>query len=232
VLLAVKIAGKDLETMGLAARGSERAQMNTEKNLPVCAYLPGEEKGLLSGSHSNSLWRGPIALALVAAISVYADNPAWLDVPYVRQTESTDCGAAALAMVMQYWSRQKPLADPAAAEESRIYSALAPGAKEGIRGNALKGYLEDHGFRAFVFNGELSDLRTHIGKGRPLVVCLKPGGASPELHYVVVVGIGNSAVYFHDPARGKLSREDLQRFQREWKSTDAWTLLALPGANE
>jgi len=111
----------------------------------------------------------------------------WLDVPYVHQLES-GCGAASISMVMQYWVRQQPQLDPAAADSDQIYKLLSPSPRKGISGQALKQYLGEHGFDAFIFAGELLDLQHHVEKGRPLVVCLAPKGAHAPLHYVVVVG--------------------------------------------
>lgn len=151
----------------------------------------------------------------------------WLDVPFVRQNRD-GCGAASIAMVMQYWSRVDHRLDASLADESRIYSKLFVAGRRGIAGRQLQGYLEENGFVARVFRGEVSDLRDHLGKGRPLVVCLAPRGSNAALHYVVVVGISESAVFFHDPVRGKLSEERLARFLTQWGSTDNWVLLATP----
>lgn len=151
----------------------------------------------------------------------------WLDVPYVHQLES-GCGAASISMVMQYWVRQQPQLDPAAADSDQIYKLLSPSPRKGISGQALKQYLGEHGFDAFIFAGELLDLQHHVEKGRPLVVCLAPKGAHAPLHYVVVVGFANSGVMLHDPTRGKLIHEDVERFQRDWKVTGNWALLAVP----
>jgi predicted double-glycine peptidase len=160
-------------------------------------------------------------------VSAHAGSQ-WLDVPYVQQRESTGCGSASIAMVMQYWLHQDARVDPAAADYEHIYALLSPSSRVGLRGQALKDYFEAHGFSTYVFNGELNDLRNHIQKGRPLVVCLDPRGATALFHYVVIVGIDASAVYFHDPARGKLLKEELKQFQHEWKATGNWTLLAVP----
>jgi ABC-type bacteriocin/lantibiotic exporter with double-glycine peptidase domain len=150
----------------------------------------------------------------------------WLDVPYVRQVEA-GCGAASIAMVMQYWIRQGIQLDPLLADGDRIYEQMGS-PKKGISGQALKQYLERQGFQAFVIDGEMKDLRDHMEKGRPLVVCLAPRATRGPLHYVVVVGLSDSDVTFHDPSRGKLITESLDRFQREWKATGNWTLLAVP----
>src|SRR5262245_59173551 len=119
----------------------------------------------------------------------------WLDVPFVRQPRN-GCGAAAIAMVMQYWMRE--------ADENRIYALLSGPKREQMSGEKLRQYLEDHGFSAHAFSGERRDLEEHLQKGRPLVVCLAPGGISASLHYVVLVGLTNDAAFYHDPVRGKL----------------------------
>ena len=153
----------------------------------------------------------------------------WLDVPYVRQIEA-GCGAASIAMVMQYWSHETPELGVAtdAMDGDRIYRLLAGSSGKGISGESLKQYLSSNGFDAYAFNGELRDIEQHLAKGRPLVVCLAPRGSRQPLHYVVVVGKTDKVVTMHDPTRGKLFQEDLPRFQKEWKATGNWTLLAVP----
>lgn len=151
----------------------------------------------------------------------------WLDVPFVHQV-GAGCGAASIAMVMQYWIRQVPHLDAVDANGDRIYRMLAPSPEQGIQGRALQRYLEEHGFAAFVFEGELQDLRHHLAKGRPVIVCLAPKGRRAPQHYVVVAGAGQKAVMLNDPARGKLVREDLGHFLRAWKATGNWALLAVP----
>lgn len=180
--------------------------------------------------HESKLFLGIWMSACLATVT-YAGSD-WLDVPYVQQAESTGCGSASIAMVMQYWMRQDTRIDPAAADAERIYSLLSSSSREGIRGQALKGYLEEHGFSAYAFNGELGDLRNHIEKGRPIVVCLAPRGPNAPLHYAVVVGLDASVVYLHDPSRGKLLREEFKKFQHEWKATGSWALLAVPSAGQ
>ncbi|HUQ94469.1 MAG TPA: C39 family peptidase, partial [Bryobacteraceae bacterium] len=138
------------------------------------------------------------------------------------------CGSAAVAMVMQYWVRQQPGLDAAAADAERIDKVLPPSSK-GISGQALKNYVEANGFTGFLFNGELSDLRNHLEKGRPVVVCLGLKGPKGPLHFAVVVGLEAGAVILNDPARGKLFREPMEPFLRAWRVTGNWALLAVPG---
>ena len=165
----------------------------------------------------------------LAAITVFvlgATANSWLEVPFVRQT-GAGCGAAAIAMVMQYWARQNPALSSAAAETERIDQYL-PSNGKGIRGEALRAYLQAQGFDAFVFRGESSDLREQFQKGRPLVVCLGLNGPRGPFHYAVIAGVEPGAVWLNDPARGKLIRENPERFEAAWKLADHWTLLAVP----
>jgi predicted double-glycine peptidase len=176
----------------------------------------------------SGLRPGAAALALLAICSFagLAETTGWIDVPFVRQVRA-GCGPAAIAMVMQYWVKHQRGLDAVAADAEQIDKAL-PADSNGTSGNDLKQYLEAHGFSAYVFDGETSDLRNHLAKGRPVVVCLALNGADAPLHYVVVVGIGDGEMLLNDPARGKLFREKSAAFFRAWKATGNWALLALP----
>src|SRR6266404_7638288 len=103
-------------------------------------------------------------------ILLIVGDPSWLDVPYVAQT-GAGCGAASIAMVMQYWIRQQPGLDSGAADADRIYRLLSREPGKVISGQALKRYLEGQGFAAFVFDGErLSHLvLIHVGRGERLL---------------------------------------------------------------
>jgi predicted double-glycine peptidase len=156
-----------------------------------------------------------------------ADTSRWLDVPFVPQVKA-GCGAAAVAMLTQYWTRYYPNLDNAEADSERINRLLPATSSKGIDGQALKSYLEKRGFEAFIFNGETVDLRHHFEKGRPVIVCFTPAGPHGALHYAVVVGVDAKTIWLNDPARGKLFPEDLNRFETEWKATGNWALLAVP----
>ena len=176
-------------------------------------------------------WAVLPAAALVAALpaaslaSPRLDSP-YLDVPYVQQVKA-GCGSAAVAMVIEYWAARFPALNTVASDTEKI-DRLLPASSKGIQGSALKQYLESRGFSAFTFNAEWSDLAHHFEKGRPVIVCLAPKGPRAPLHYAVVVGVDPQNVWLNDSARGKLFREDRQRFLEEWKFTGNWALLAVP----
>jgi len=176
----------------------------------------------------NTVPRAVLALVLIGLHwPACSTESQWLEVPFVHQVKA-GCGSAAVAMVMQYWASRQPGLDAAAADAGRIDQVLLPDSKKGIQGQDLKRYLEEHGFAAFVFSGEISDLQQHLAKGRPVVVALGLNGARTPLHYVVVVGLKDKAVLVNDPARGKLIDIDLQRFLLVWKPAGNWALLAVP----
>jgi ABC-type bacteriocin/lantibiotic exporter with double-glycine peptidase domain len=172
-----------------------------------------------------------LGLYLGGAVSAGQQSGVWLDVPFVRQ-EKNGCGAASIAMVMQYWRHQRgqpdqrekrPGDDPEAIQRA-LYSPSA----QGIYASSMERYLGQHGFRTFAFVGDWNGLKEHLEKGRPLIVALKSGRSS--LHYVVVVGLDwqPDVVLKNDPAERKLLKQDRSNFEKEWKAAGNWTLLAVP----
>jgi predicted double-glycine peptidase len=163
---------------------------------------------------------------LIAGIATpFERHGVWLDVPFVAQ-EKNGCGAASLAMVMQYWQPEQ--ARPAKIDVRSIHRELYSPDARGVYASDLQRYLSGHGFRTYAFKGEWIDLEHHLRKGRPLIVALEPGRGN--LHYVVVTGFDprSDVVFEHDPAVRKLVKQHRAEFERQWRAVDNWTLLALP----
>lgn len=162
-------------------------------------------------------------------LSAAVSSGVWLDVPFVKQ-EKNGCGAASVAMVMQYWLSQQGRSASESADASQIHRSLYVSGSDGVYASAMEGYFQQQGFRTFSFRGEWNDFRQHLTKGRPLIVALKPSGIDGSLHYVVVVGFDpdQGILLLNDPARRKLLKQDLTSFEKQWSATDKWTLLALP----
>ena len=172
-----------------------------------------------------------LALMLCLCNLVVAAEPSglWLDVPFVKQ-EKNGCGAASIAMVMQYWMLQQARPQPPSTDAIQIQSALYSGHAQGIYASDLERYLQQQGFRTFAFQGEWTDLKQQLEKGRPLIVALKTDSGNIPLHYVVVTGLDwkQALVLINDPAQRKLLKQDRSSFEREWSAAGKWTLLALP----
>jgi predicted double-glycine peptidase len=170
-----------------------------------------------------------LSFCLCGVMPAAEDSGVWLDVPFVRQ-EKDGCGAASIAMVMQYWFKRQDRSDSESVDAAEIYRALyAPDAR-GVYASAMERYFKQRGFSAFAFRGEWEDLLNHLRKGRPLIVALKPSEAGAPLHYVVVAGLDPQAglVLLNDPARRKLLKQDRVDFEKQWSGVNKWTLLALP----
>ena len=172
-----------------------------------------------------------VLLCVSCAAHLYGQNALWLDVPFVAQ-ERNGCGAACIAMVTAYWARSGSVLPPERGNADEILRRLYSAEHSGIRARDLESYLRDSGFRTYAFAGDWSDLVRHIAKGRPLIVCTREGGSRSPAHYMIVAGIdpGEGAVLVNDPARGKLTRLDRNRFEAAWASSGRWTLLAVPAA--
>jgi ABC-type bacteriocin/lantibiotic exporter with double-glycine peptidase domain len=172
-----------------------------------------------------------VLLGLCGAL-LAADLPGvWLDVPFVKQ-EKDGCGAASIAMVMQYWQAQQGPPANDSSDASQIQRTLYSAKAHGIFASDMEHYFQEHGFRTFTIRGEWEDLKQHLDKGRPLIVALKPVALKPAsggaLHYVVVTGLGPEMVMVNDPAQRKLLQQDRPNFEREWRAAGKWTLLVLP----
>ena len=171
-------------------------------------------------------------LGLCTAASAAGLANLWLDVPYVQQ-QKDGCGAASIAMVMQYWEQHEDQRLRPEAEPAQILRALDSRAAHGIYASDMERYFQLNGYRTFAFAGERADLEHELQLGRPLIAALKPG-TQPSLHYVVVVGLDEprNLIIVNDPAERKLLKEDQSRFEREWKAAGRWVLLAVPEASK
>jgi ABC-type bacteriocin/lantibiotic exporter with double-glycine peptidase domain len=169
-----------------------------------------------------------VLLTLCGMLCAAAPPGVFLDVPFVKQ-ERNGCGAASIAMVMQYWQRQRNRPSDADSDPEQIQRTLYSRQAHGIYASDLENYLERHGLRTFAFRGEWGDLQQHLGKGRPLIVALKPHSGD-ALHYVVVAGVDGerSLVLVNDPGERKLLQQNRSEFERAWKGAGNWTLLAIP----
>ncbi len=113
-------------------------------------------------------WRMCLPVVLIAA-GALAQAPVsiWLDVPFVHQP-AEGCGAASIAMVMQYWATQQKVQAAEDSDVAAIQRALYSRKEHGISAFAMQQYLTAHGFRVFAINGSWGDLEQQLSKGRPL----------------------------------------------------------------
>jgi len=166
--------------------------------------------------------------ALSGLVQAEDSGGVWLDVPFVKQ-EKDGCGAASIAMVMQYCQIQQSHPPADRSDAAAIQRALYSGNAHGIYASDMERYFKENGFRTFTIRGEWGDLKQQLEKGRPLIAALQSVGAD-TLHYVVVTGLDGDqkVVMVNDPAQRKLLKLGRPSFERQWSATGKWTLLALP----
>jgi ATP-binding cassette, subfamily C, bacterial len=159
------------------------------------------------------------------------NDESWLvvrEVPVVRQTTPTNCGAASLSMVLGYWG------SPLTVEE--IGSALPASPDDGsFRAGDLRDFARTHGLKAFVIAGDMKDIRQQLEKKRPVLVGIVRQTAvmRGQPHYVVVVGYDpeQQRILTLDPANGW--REDsVSDFMKEWEASGRLALVAFPGSEK
>jgi hypothetical protein len=140
-----------------------------------------------------------------------------LDVPYLPQSEAL-CGGAAAAMVMRYWGASGVYAE--------TFADLVVPAAGGIKGEDLLEALQARGWVARSFRGDAELVQSHLAARRPVIALIedRPG----RFHYVVIVGWSNGRVIAHDPARAPFRVLDADAFLAAWKTSNFWTMLALP----
>jgi len=151
-----------------------------------------------------------------------AAEPGWValrEVPFERQLEESDCGAAAIAMVIGYWTGHRPRA---------IAAALRPAPEKGIAAGRMRDLARRRGLAAFIVRGELADLERELAAGRPVLVGLvKPHGPKRVLtHYEVVVGLhrARKLVVTLDPASG-WRENGIDAFLQEWNPSKRLALV-------
>ncbi|HUN84502.1 MAG TPA: C39 family peptidase [Terracidiphilus sp.] len=179
-----------------------------------------------------------VAILCCGLVAAAGTAGVWLDVPFVKQ-DKDGCGAASIAMVMQYWQQHRGKSSNHGAqgnnpnaEYAHIEQALLSRDAHGIFASDMKRYFVEHGYTAFTFAGNMNLMQHHLREGRPLIVALKPGSHLP-LHYVVVAGVDEDdhTVLLNDPAQRKLLKQDDPKYEKEWKAAGYWTLLAVPEAD-
>jgi len=135
-------------------------------------------------------------------------------------------------MVLRYWQGKNISVSEERADPVKIQRELYASKPKGIYASDMERYLRQSGFEVYAFRGEWSDLRSQVGQGRPLIAGLRPKSA--PAHYVVIVGVDpqDTAVLLNDPERGKLLRVERSEFEKGWRGTEGWTLLAVPHRSE
>ena len=143
---------------------------------------------------------------------------ALLDVPFISQSELL-CGGAAAAMVVRYWGERGISAE--------TFSHLVDRSAAGIRTDALVDELQRRGWVATALDGDERALRRELSNGRPVLTLIEDRPST--FHYVVLVGLHDRGVVFHDPARAPFVVMSTGEFDRRWRAARRWMAVIVPG---
>jgi len=146
-----------------------------------------------------------------------------LEVPYFRQEKWFTCGPACLRMIFAYLGidvTEKAMETTCETTElGTIPTQISTGAaKLGLGAIATK-------------NADLEDLRRNLEDRLPVIVLIDPSYIYGEIagfgHFVVVVGIENGEIIYHDPdvSEGKFRRCEIGKFLSAWDIFKKWMVV-------
>lgn len=139
-----------------------------------------------------------------------------LPVPYRPQETSASCGAACLRMVLEYYS--------AAVTEEALRQRSQTTWQRGTTARNLAQAARDLGYAAEVVeNVSFDQLREFLQQGMPLIALVDPtvlyGISFGEGHFIVVVGMGENSVVFHDPQMKAALTSSRDDFFHAWAAS-------------
>lgn len=162
------------------------------------------------GSGSNAL------SAQTSSLTAQQSTEHQIDVPFHYQDKDYYCGPACLEMVFDYYEQdinQSEIADAARTlgepylttyQDDMLRAAYFSNLSTS-KGNELaeriSGYAErDSGFFAFeATDWSMTQLKSYIDQGKPLIVLMWYSYLHASTHYRVVVGYNDTHVFVHDP---------------------------------
>lgn len=136
-----------------------------------------------------------------------------LEVPYFKQEKSTTCGPACIRMVLEYNGirlSEKEL------EDIFETSWLGNTCEELASGVEKLGFLSE-----VVENFTLESLKETLNRGIPVIALLDPavlyGGLQGFGHFVIIIGLEQNVIYYHDLDMAIELAKDGQLFFTTWE---------------
>ncbi len=147
-----------------------------------------------------------------------------MNVPFYPD-DTDQCGPSSLASILNFWGKNVTPAEL----KSEVYVKRLKGSLP----MDMLPTLEAHGLSGEIISGSFENMKTELRSGRPLIAYLDFGTRHhPIGHYVVVTGYDDRrrGLYIHSSMK-KDKFASYDRFNRGWKDTDHWLLLAQPTIN-
>ena len=143
------------------------------------------------------------------------------DVPFFPQSKY-QCGPAALASVLNYYG--------CPVTQGEIAKAIYRKRFKGTLSIDLMLFAQKMGFNARPYRGNLTDLKGHISKDRPLIVFQDLGNPFLSIrHFSVVIGYDDTERILILHSGKRINKViSYEKFLKSWAEMDYWTLLILP----
>ncbi len=145
-----------------------------------------------------------------------------LELPLVREDEDNICLPLVISVIAKYWHQEIPL------DEAKSIARRYPDLKASIMIEGIE-LAEKHGFKSYIYQGSMKDLKKRIDQGLPPIVIM-PGIKDVVQHALVIQGYDESKrkIITYIPEPDKIGSIDEQKFNSLWKEDDNLTLLLLP----
>lgn len=145
-----------------------------------------------------------------------------LELPLVREDEDNICLPLVISVIARYWHQDIPL------EEAKMIARRYPNIKASIMIEGIE-LAEKYNFKAFIYNGNIRDLKKRIEQGLPPIV-ITPGIKDIVQHALVVQGYDESKrkILTYIPEPDKMGAIEEHKFKELWEEDDNLTLLLVP----
>lgn len=143
-----------------------------------------------------------------------------LDLPLVREDEDNICLPLVISVITRYWHEPIPL------EEAKSRTRLYPNMKASIMIEGIE-LAEKNKFKAYIYQGSISDLKKRIDQGLPPIVIM-PGIKDVVQHALVIQGYDGKKILTYIPQPNSMGAIDEHKFNMLWQEDDNLTLLVVP----
>jgi predicted double-glycine peptidase len=143
------------------------------------------------------------------------------DVPYVHQLRNF-CGPAALTSVLSFWGLKT--------DQKTVGKAVYDSSLQATNGADMLLYARAKGFSAYSWNSSMSDLKSKLTQGIPVIVLQDSSLSDSSGHYRVATGYDDKSgvIYVNDPYEPDNKRISYSEFCKLWDRHGNWSLLVCP----
>jgi len=132
------------------------------------------------------------------------------------------CGPACMESVLRYFGKD--------INQAEIGKDVYDKSQAGTNGGDMVHYARKMGLSAYSWNSTLSDLKSKIDAGIPVIVLQQNSASDTSGHYRVLTGYDDHAkkCYVMDPYYDDVTEMDYDQFDRFWRRMDRWALVIVP----